>query len=111
MCRHQMTLLILGGTKFLGRHLVHAAVDRGRRVTLFNRGQTSPELFPELEKLRGNRDEDLRALKGRRWDAVIDTSGLASGKVRATAKLLADSIANYTFVSSISVYRDFTNLH
>jgi 2'-hydroxyisoflavone reductase len=104
----KMTLLILGGTKFLGRHLVHAALDRGHRVTLFNRGQTNPDLFPELEKLRGNRDGDLRALKGRRWDAVIDTCGLASEKVRAAAKLLADSIAHYTFVSSISVYRDFT---
>ena len=103
-----MTLLILGGTKFLGRHLVNAALSRGHRVTLFNRGQTSPELFPELEKLRGNRDGDLRTLKGRKWDAVIDTSGFASGKVRATAGLLADSIAHYTFISSISVYQDFS---
>jgi len=103
-----MTILILGGTQFLGRHLVQAALDCGHRVTLFNRGQTNPELFPEIEKLRGNRDGDLRALQGRKWDAVIDTCGMASAQVRATAQLLADSVAHYTFVSSISVYRDFT---
>lgn len=107
MRRNQMTFLILGGTKFLGRHLVHVALDQGHRVTLFNRGQTSSELFPELEKLRGNRDGDLRALEGRKWDAVIDTCGFVSAQVRATAKLLADSITHYTFISSISVYRDF----
>jgi 2'-hydroxyisoflavone reductase len=103
-----MTFLILGGTKFLGRHLVQAVLDCGHRVTLFNRAQTNPELFPDLEKLRGNRDGDLQALEGRKWDAVIDTCGFASAKVRATARLLADSTAHYTFISSISVYRDFT---
>jgi 2'-hydroxyisoflavone reductase len=103
-----MKLLILGGTKFLGRHLVEAAMVRNHQVTLFNRGQTNPGLFPSVEKLRGNRDGELAVLKGRNWDAVIDTCGFASAKVRATASLLADSVGHYTFISSISVYRDFT---
>src|SRR5215831_11412506 len=103
-----MRLLLLGGTKFLGRYLVQSALARKHRVTLFNRGQTNPELFPEVEKLRGNRDGDLRALEGRTWDAVIDTCGFNSGQVRSTARLLANSVAHYTFISSISVYNDFS---
>ena len=99
-----MKLLILGGTVFLGRHLVEAALARGHEVTLFNRGQHNPELFPDVEKLRGNRDGDLSALVGRRWDAVIDPSGYVPRLVRASAELLADAVEHYTFVSSLSVY-------
>jgi len=102
-----MKVLILGGAQFLGRHLVLAAQARGHQITLFNRGYTNADLFPEVEKLRGNRDGDLRALEGRQWDAVIDTCGFVSANVRASARLLADSVAHYTFISSISVYRDF----
>jgi 2'-hydroxyisoflavone reductase len=103
-----MRLLILGGTRFLGRYLVERALARNHQVTLFNRRQSNPELFPEIEKLRGNRDGDLQALRGRKWDAVVDTCGFTSGQVRATAKFLADTVDHYTFISSISVYRDFT---
>ncbi len=70
-----MRILVLGGTQFLGRHVVDAALARGHDVTLFNRGQTRPELFPDVEKLRGDRDGDLSALDGRAFDAVVDTSG------------------------------------
>jgi 2'-hydroxyisoflavone reductase len=70
-----MRILILGGTQFLGRHTVDAALARGHDVTLFNRGQTRPELFPNVEKLRGDRDGDLTAIAGRAFDAVVDTSG------------------------------------
>ena len=101
-----MKLLILGGTKFLGRHLVEEALARGHEVTLFNRGQLNPELFPEVEKLRGDRDGGLEALRGRRWDAVVDTSGFSPRVVRDSARLLADSVEHYTFVSSQSAYRD-----
>jgi 2'-hydroxyisoflavone reductase len=103
-----MRLLILGGTVFLGRHLVEAALAAGHQVTLFNRGQRNPDLFPQLERLRGNRDGDLHALKGRRWDAVIDTCGYLPRIVRASAELLANSVEQYTFISSISVYADFS---
>lgn len=103
-----MKILILGGTVFLGRHLVDAALARGHAVTLFNRGQHNPDLYPEVEKLRGDRDGDLAALTGRRWDAVVDTSGYVPRIVRAAAELLADAVDHYTFISSISVYADFT---
>jgi 2'-hydroxyisoflavone reductase len=102
-----MRLLILGGTVFLGRYLVESALERGHDVTLFNRGQHSPELFPEVEKLRGDRDGTLDALKGRSWDAVIDTCGYVPRIVRASAELLSEAVNHYTFISSISVYPHF----
>jgi 2'-hydroxyisoflavone reductase len=101
-----MRLLVLGGTKFLGRAAVEAAVARGHEVTLFNRGETNPELFPELEKLRGDRDGGLSTLEGREWDAVIDPSGYVPRIVRDSAELLRDSVGHYLFVSSGSVYAD-----
>lgn len=101
-----MDLLILGGTVFLGRHLVDAALAAGHQVTLFNRGQHNPDLYPDVEKLRGDRDGGLGALAGRRWDAAIDTCGYVPRLVRSSAELLAGSVEHYTFISSISVYRD-----
>lgn len=98
-----MQILILGGTQFLGRHVADAALERGHRLTLFNRGQTRPELFPGVEKLRGDRDGDLGALQGRSFDAVVDTSGYVPRIVQRTLGALGD-IGHYTFVSSISVY-------
>jgi 2'-hydroxyisoflavone reductase len=101
-------LLVLGGTKFLGRAAVEAALERGDEVTLFNRGETNAELFPSVEKLRGDRAEDVSAVAGRSWDAVIDTSGYFPGVVRRSAEALRDSVERYLFVSSISVYADFS---
>ena len=101
-----MKLLVLGGTVFLGRHVVEAATARGDEVTIFNRGRHNPDLFPEIERLRGDRDGDLSALEGRRWDAVVDLSGYVPRVVRASAELLADAVEHYTFVSSFSVYAD-----
>jgi 2'-hydroxyisoflavone reductase len=100
------TILILGGTGFLGPHLVDAARLRGHKLTLFNRGKTHPELFPDVERLHGDRDGDLKSLEGRSWDAVIDTSGYVPRIVRASAELLAPKVGQYVFVSSISVYKD-----
>jgi 2'-hydroxyisoflavone reductase len=99
-------LLVLGGTKFLGRAAVEAALARGDEVTLFNRGETNQELFPDVEKLRGDRDGDLSALEGREWDAVIDPSGYVPRVVRASAELLQGSVGHYVFVSSGSVYAE-----
>ena len=101
-----MDLLVRGGTRFLGRYLVEAALGEDHEVTLFNRGLSGPELFPEVETIRGDRDGDLSALRGRRWDAAIDTCGYVPRVVRASAGLLADAVDHYTFVSSISVYPD-----
>src|SRR5689334_6482369 len=103
-----MKLLILGGTQFLGRHLIESAIARGHTVTLFNRGQTQPDLFPDIEKLRGDRGGDLASLRNRRWDAVVDTCGYVSHNVGASAELLADAVGLYVFISSISVYSDFS---
>jgi 2'-hydroxyisoflavone reductase len=101
-----MRLLVLGGTQFLGRHLVEAALARGHEVTLFNRGRTHPELFPGVERLVGDRDGDLSALEAGAWDAAVDTSGYVPRLVRASAELLATRVARCLFVSSISVYAD-----
>jgi 2'-hydroxyisoflavone reductase len=103
----EMKILILGGTVFLGRHLAEIAQQRGHEVTLFNRGNSNPDLFPHLERLRGDRDGDLKALRGHRWDAVIDTCGYVPRIVGASAALLADVVDHYTFISSMSVYENF----
>jgi 2'-hydroxyisoflavone reductase len=99
-------LLVLGGTKFLGRATVEAALERGHEVTLFNRGATNSELFPEAEKVYGDRAVD--PLPVGRWDAAIDTSGYVPGIVRRSAEALSDSVERYLFVSSISAYADFS---
>ena len=105
-----MRLLILGGTKFLGRAIAKSALSRGHDLTLFTRGRTNPELFPEAEHLHGDRTDDLSALEGRRWEAVVDTSGFVPHVVRASAELLSPAAEHYTFVSSISVYPEFAEI-
>jgi len=101
-------ILVLGGTAFLGPHFVRLAQAAGHTVTLFNRGKTNPELFKDLEQLRGDREKgELDALKGRTFDAIVDTSGYVPAHVEATAKLFADTAAHYQFISTISVYGAF----
>jgi 2'-hydroxyisoflavone reductase len=99
-------LLLLGGTGFLGPAVVEAARARGHVVTLFHRGKTRPGLFPGVEELFGDRDGELDALRGRAWDAVVDTSGYVPRVVWQSAELLAPSVDRYLFVSSIAVYAD-----
>ena len=101
-----MRILVLGGTLFVGRHVVEAALARGHEVTILNRGRTNPELFPEAEKLRGDRNGGLPALAGRRWDTAIDVSARLPRWVRTATELLADSVEHYTFVSTLSAYAD-----
>ena len=104
----KLKILFLGGTGFLGPHTVRYALERGHDVTLFNRGRTNTDLFPELETIIGNRDpqidEGLGGLRGREWDAVIDTSGYVPRIVGASSGLLADSVGQYLFVSTICQY-------
>jgi 2'-hydroxyisoflavone reductase len=102
-----LRVLVLGGTLFLGRYIVEAALARRHEVVLFNRGQRNPHLFPEIEKLRGDRDRDVSALRGRRFEAVIDTSGYRPKQVRVVTDVLGGTIDHYTFISTISVYRAF----
>ncbi len=99
-----MDILIIGGTIFLGRALVEAAVAQGHRVTLFNRGRSNPAAFPELETIIGDRETDLEQLKGRRWDAVIDTCGYAPRLVEVSTEALKGVVEHYTFISTLSVY-------
>jgi 2'-hydroxyisoflavone reductase len=103
-----LKLLVLGGTKFLGRHLVDAALAHGHEITLFNRGLNNADLHPEIEKLHGDRSGDLAALRGRCWDAVIDTCGYLPWQVQASAGVLADAVQHYTYISSLSVYPEFS---
>jgi 2'-hydroxyisoflavone reductase len=107
-----MKLLILGGTIFVGRHLVAEALKRGHEVTLFNRGKHNPDLFPDVERIVGDRKnvDDLAKLKGRSWDAVIDTCGYLPGDVEQSAAALQAGVSVYCFISSISVYADWTQL-
>jgi 2'-hydroxyisoflavone reductase len=101
-------LLLLGGPRFLGRAVTDAALARGHELTYFNRGTTNPDLYPEVERLVGDRRDGSDALGGRSWDAVVDTSGYLPRDVRASAEALADS-GHYCFVSSVSVYADFAH--
>lgn len=103
-----MRVLVLGGTIFLGRHLVEAATGRGHEVVLFHRGQHNAGLFPNLETVHGDRATDLDRLAERRWDAVIDTCGYVPRTVGTSASFFAGRADHYTFVSSISVLSDLT---
>ena len=97
-------ILILGGTGFVGPHVVEAARARGHAVTLFNRGKTHPTLFHDVEKLQGDRDGELGALKDRTWDAVVDTSGYVPRIVKQSVERLAPKVDHYVFISTMSVY-------
>ncbi len=97
-------LLILGGTGFIGPHMVRHALARGHEVTLFNRGRTNPDLFPGVETLIGDRDGALDALRGKEWDYVIDNSGYVPRLVRDSGNLLRDAVGRYLFTSTGSVY-------
>ena len=103
-----MKLLVLGGTQFLGRHVVEVARERGHDVTIFHRGQTNPGLHPDIEELFGDREGGLAPLGGRAFDAVVDTSGYVPRAVRDSAQQLADS-GHYAFVSTGNVHADFAH--
>ncbi len=100
-----MKLLVIGGTRFVGRHFVAAALERGHELTLFNRGRQSAPL-EGVETIQGDRNSDLAKLEDRRWDAVLDTCGLLPRAVKASAEVLRDAVDVYVFVSTVSVYAD-----
>lgn len=100
----QPRALVLGGTAFVGRHLVEALLADGWAVTLFNRGRTNPGLFDGVTRLVGDRDHDVSALVGGTWDVVFDTAAYLPRQVDLCAQLLAERTDHYVFVSSISVY-------
>jgi len=103
-----LKILILGGTSFLGPHQIAYALEKGHSITIFTRGKTKPavhkDLFDNIEQLVGDREDNLEALKGRKWDAVIDNSGRKAKWTKATAELLKDNVSMYVYTSSVSVY-------
>lgn len=102
-----MKILIIGGSRFVGKHLVDAALAHGHDVTTFNRGKSEATPPAGVEALRGDRDGQLDALKGRTWDAVFDTCGFVPRVVKQSAELLKDAVGQYVFISSLSVYSGF----
>lgn len=103
-----MKILIIGGTGFLGRHLVTAAQTQHHQVTLFHRGNHPSEGLADVEEFYGDRNDGLGALKNRQWDAVIDTCGYLPHTVAAVAEALCGSVAQYVFISSVAAYADFS---
>ena len=103
-----LNILILGGTSFLGPHQIAYALKRGHRISTFTRGKTRPrihtKLFDQVEQLIGDREDNLEALKGRKWDAVIDNSGRQVHWTKTTAELLKDHVGIYAYTSSVSVF-------
>jgi len=99
---------VIGGTAFVGRAVVEEALTRGFQITTFNRGQTNPDLFPQVEKRHGDRDGGLDALGNGEWDLVVDTCGYLPQVVGQSVALLANSAGWYSFISSLAVFADFS---
>jgi 2'-hydroxyisoflavone reductase len=103
-------ILIIGGTRFVGRHLVEAALGHGHEVTLFNRSKSNPGLFPDVETITGDREKDLDKLQGRIWDTTVDVVGYVPRLVRLSAQSLEASVSRYVFISTVSVYENFRKI-
>ncbi len=107
-----LKILFLGGTGFIGPHMVRKCLSQGHEVTLFNRGKRNTSLFPGLEKIKGNRDpkvdQGLKGLEGRKWDAIVDTSGYIPRHVDGSSSLLAKVAPHYLYISTMSVYVDYS---
>ena len=101
-----MKILVIGGTEFVGRAFVEHAIASGHDLTLFHRGRTNPDLFPQAEHVLGDRDGGLDVLRGRTWDAALDTCAYVPRLARDAAQVLADAVERYVFVSTCSVYPD-----
>ncbi len=110
MQNSRMKILILGGTKFIGRHIVETLFAAGHTISILTRGNSPDELPPEIERLRGDRDlgaAGLSALTDHSWDVCVDVSGYTPRQVRASAEMLRSRIKRYVFISTVSVYKDF----
>lgn len=106
-----MDILIIGGTQFVGRALSEAVLANGHNLTLFHRGKTNSDLFPEAEHILGDRDGDLEKLGDQKWDTVIDTCGYVPRLVKDAAEYLADKVEQYVFISTISVFAESAQHH
>jgi len=99
-----MRILVIGGTAFVGRHIAQAALDAGHDVTLFHRGKTGTDLFPQAAHLTGDRDSDLSALSAGTWDATIDVCAYFPRQVRSLHEALGERGGRYVYISSVSAY-------
>lgn len=105
-----MRILVIGGTRYVGRYVVEDLLRRGHELTLFHRGETNAELFGDVERVLGDRHTDLDRLGARSWDVVVDTCGYTPQDVRPSVELLADRVGQYVFVSSAAVYEPTTTV-
>lgn len=103
-----MEILIIGGTQFVGRHLADELLRLGHDLTFFHRGETNPDLFPQAERIFGDRTMDLANLGDRTWDVVIDTIGYHPEHVEDSVGYLEDRTDRYVFISSAAVYEPTT---
>ena len=110
VAQSRLKILVLGGTGFIGPYLVQHALDRGHTVTLFNRGRTNADLFPNVERLIGDRSNDLESLRGHTWDVVVDNSASIPSWVRDSAQMLKDAAGVYLFTSTRSAYSDYAQV-
>jgi len=101
-----MRILVVGGTRFVGRHVVEAALQRGHDVTLLHRGQTNPDLFPSVEHIIADRNDGLAQLKGRTFDATVDVCAYFPRQVRSLHEAVGDGAGHYLYVSSVSAYAE-----
>jgi 2'-hydroxyisoflavone reductase len=108
---HRPKTLVIGGTLFLGRHIVQEALSLGHEVTLFHRGKTNPDVFPQARHIIGDRKSDLSGLGGQTWDTVIDTCGYLPADVKASTQFLHERAGMYIFISTISVYKSFAQVN
>lgn len=99
-----MRILIIGGTRFVGRHITQAALDAGHEVTLLHRGQSGADLFPDATHIHADRNQDLSVLRGTRWDATIDVTAYMPGQVTDLAQALEGNGGRYVYISSVSAY-------
>ena len=102
--QRKLDLLVLGGTGFIGPHLVRHACERGHRVTIFTRGRRTADLPAEVVRLTGDRNGNLKSLEGKKWDAVVDDSATNPDWVRQSTALLKGNVGRYLFTSSTGVY-------
>jgi len=103
-----LKILILGGTRFIGLHMTALALERGHTLTYFNRDKTKTDRYREVERIKGDRNGQIDGLKDREWDVVIDNSGYVPRHVRLSAEMLAPKVKQYVFVSTVSVYPNFS---
>lgn len=101
-----MRLLVIGGTHFVGRHIVEAALARGHQVSVFHRGRTNPDAVPGAQHLIGDRDSDLSPLVSGEWDATVDVSAYVPRQVSQLAEVLGDRGGRHCFISTVSVYAE-----